>query len=99
MKTKLIALLSAILLFGGLSLNAQNKKKNSKEEVTYNVSMTCDNCKRRIERNIAFEKGVSDLKVDLSDKTVWLQYQTNKTDTVKLKKAIEKLGYTATVHR
>lgn len=99
MKTKLIALLSAILLFGGLSLNAQDKKKNSKEEITYDVSMTCDNCKRRIEKNIAFEKGVSDLKVNLSNKTVWLQYQPNKTDTAKLKKAIEKLGYTATVHK
>lgn len=80
------------------SAQKKDTKKNNKEEVVFDVSMTCDNCKKKIERNLPFEKGVSDLKVDLPTKTVMIVYQTNKTDLEKLQKAFEKLGYTATVH-
>lgn len=100
MKSKIV--LIVMLCFTVLSLNtyAQDKKsKNSdKTEVTFDVSMTCDNCKKRIEKNIAFEKGVSDMKVDLPGKTVMVVYQANKTNQEKLQKAIEKLGYEVKVH-
>ncbi len=100
MKTRIV--LIVMLCFISLSFNtyAQDKKakKKEKKEVTFDVSMTCDNCKKRIEKNIAFEKGVSDMKVDLPGKTVMVVYQTNKTNIEKLQKAIEKLGYEAKVH-
>lgn len=48
MKTRIVLLL--MVCFSALSLNvdAQNKKdqKKNKEEVVFNVSMTCENCKR-----------------------------------------------------
>ncbi|NDW18188.1 heavy-metal-associated domain-containing protein [Dysgonomonas sp. 216] len=94
MKTKILTLVAVLLVAFGSALSAQNKKKkNDKQEVTFEVSMTCENCKKRIEKNIAFEKGVTDLKVDLPEKTVTIEYKENKTDSVKLRKAIEKLGY------
>lgn len=93
MRTKLITFLSIAFMLISFGANAKNKKENKKEEVTYQVSMTCTNCKKKIEKNIAFEKGVSDMKVNLTDKTVWLEFQTNKTDTTKLRTALEKLGY------
>lgn len=93
MRTKLITLLSIAFMLISFGVNAKNKKENKKQEVTYEVSMTCENCKKKIEKNIAFEKGVSDMKVNLTDKTVWLEFQTNKTDTTKLRTALEKLGY------
>lgn len=98
MKTKVITLLASLLMVMSFSLQAQNKKKNDKEQVTFDVSMTCENCKKRIEKNISFEKGVSDLVVNLPEKTVFIQFQGNKTDTLKLKKAIQKLGYEVDYH-
>lgn len=100
MKARIVLIVMLCLTSLSFNTYAQDKKdkKNEKQEVTFDVSMTCDNCKRRIEKNIAFEKGVSDMKVDLPGKTVMVIYQTNKTDIEKLQKAIEKLGYTVAVH-
>ena len=100
MKARIV--LIVMLCLASLSFNsyAQDKKgKNAdKTEVTFDVSMTCDNCKKRIEKNIAFEKGVSDMKVDLPAKTVMVVYHANKTSQENLQKAIEKLGYEVKVH-
>jgi copper chaperone CopZ len=81
-----------------LSAQAQDKKEAAKgiAEVTFNVStMHGDHCKKKIESTVAFEKGVTDLKVNLADNQVWIKYNTKKTDKEKLQKAFEKLGYTA----
>jgi len=99
MKTKVLIFVSLFFLSIGINLNAQDKKKNNKEEVTFDVAMTCENCKKRIEKNIAFEKGVTDMKVDLPEKTVTIQYNTEKTNPEKLMEAIEKLGYDVTAHQ
>lgn len=100
MKARIV--LIVMLCLASLSFNsyAQDKKdKNAdKKEVTFDVSMTCDNCKKRIEKNIAFEKGVTDMQVDLPAKTVMVVYHANKTNQEKLQKAIEKLGYEVKVH-
>ena len=70
--------------------SAKNKKT---ESVCFNVSMSCDGCKARIEKIIPFEKGVKDLTVNLENKTVKIVYDPKKTDETKLKTAIEKLDY------
>lgn len=100
MKSKFLLIMMLCFTVLTLNVSAQDKKEKqtSKKEVTFDVSMTCDNCKRRIEKNIAFEKGVSDMKVDLPTKTVMVVYNFNKTDEEKLRKAIEKLGYEVKVH-
>lgn len=89
-----------LIFFMIFALNsvAQDKKsnKNNKKEVTFDVSMTCENCKKRIQKNIAFEKGVKDMNVDLPSKTVKLQFDPAKTDEAKLQKAFNNLGYEAT---
>lgn len=65
--------------------------------VTFEVSMHCKNCAKKISENISFEKGVKDLDVSLDDKLVTITYDPAKTDTGALKSAIEKLGYEAKV--
>ena len=70
--------------------------KEEKAEVTYLVSMTCESCKNRIENSVSFLKGVTKLNVNLPKKLVTVEYRTDKTTPAKIKKAIEKLGYTAT---
>lgn len=99
MKTKVVTLLTVLLLTVSFSAFSQGKKKNAKQTVTFDVSMTCEKCKKRIEKNIAFEKGVTDMQVNLPSKTVTIEFQENKTDTTKLKSAFEKLGYSAQVHK
>lgn len=99
-KVYLIGLL-LLLGAGSVVLFAQNKKtvKNDKETVTFDVSMTCENCQKKIEKNIAFEKGVTDLKVDLENKTVKVEYKKGQTTVDQLQKAIEKLGYEVKIHK
>ena len=38
----------------------QNAKKAATKTVTFNVSMHCKNCVKKINDNVAFEKGVKD---------------------------------------
>lgn len=74
---------------------AQGKKK--KEKVTFLVEgMDCNNCVKKIENNIAFEKGVTDLKCDLATRTAEVTYRTDKTSTAKLIAAFKKIGMGAT---
>ena len=70
-----------------------SKKKGEIKEVTFKVHLHCENCVKKVQENIAFEKGVKDMKVSLADQTVMLKYDSAKTSEEKLKTAIEKLGY------
>lgn len=101
MKTKFfIPFLTLLMLFSTPTF-AQNKKsdkKNDKETVLFDVSMHCENCKKRIEKNIAYEKGVTDMKVDLPAKTVQVEFKKDKTSVSQLQAALEKLGYDVSIH-
>lgn len=98
MYLKIFTIITILLLGSSIALSAQNKKEKKVETVTLDVSMTCENCKKRIEKNIAYEKGVTDLTVDLPSKTVTIEYRKDKTTIDKLIAAFEKLGYEANLH-
>lgn len=103
MKKILTIIISALMLAGplasansnGTASSAQQEDKKEKVTVTYKVSMHCENCVEKITENISFLKGVEDLKVSLNQIIVAVTYNPAKTDEATLKKAIEKLGYTA----
>ncbi|MDR1371383.1 MAG: heavy-metal-associated domain-containing protein [Dysgonamonadaceae bacterium] len=87
-----------LTLFVATDAFAQDKqdKKKGKETVKFYVEdMVCENCQAKVEKNIAFEKGVTDLKCTLSDKTVEVTYKTDKTNPENLKKGFKKFGMTA----
>ncbi len=88
---KLIFVSILLLGFGVLTSQAQ---KNEVKSITLEVNMHCQSCKAKIERNIAFEKGVKEVEVALDSKRVTIKYDSTKTDPDKIAKAIEKLGYT-----
>ena len=72
---------------------AQKPKKAKAEikEVNFHVHLHCANCVKKVQDNIAFEKGVKDLHV--TTHSIQIKYDAAKTSEAALKAAIEKLGY------
>jgi copper chaperone CopZ len=81
------------LLFS-TNLFAQKKAKKI-ETVEIKSSVVCGMCEERVIKDLAFEKGVKDVKVNLETKMISVTYRSNKTDKETLKKAITKIGYDA----
>ena len=69
------------------------KPKGEVKSVVFSVHLHCNNCVKKVQENIAFEKGVKDLKVSLEEQTVAINYDPAKTSEQALKAAIESLGY------
>ncbi len=97
MKRILLFMLCAMFTFSLAS--AQETKNKSKKETTKFLieNMHCDNCIKKIEKNIAFEKGVTDLKCDLNTHTVEVTYRSDKTTDEKLITAFKKIDMQAKV--
>ena len=87
------------MLFAAFVVSAQDSKKKDKKQTTKFLveSISCENCIKNIEKNIAFEKGVTDLKCDLNAKTVEVTYNTNKSSDEKLIAAFKKINRNAVV--
>ena len=97
MKTnQFLVILMAVFITATLNTQAQ-AKKSTDEQVKFNVNMTCQSCVNKIEKNIAFEKGVKKMNVDLVSKTVTLTYDPKRTDVQKLQSGFSKVGFLATV--
>lgn len=95
-------LATALTLIMGLTLlstsaAAAGKGEGKTATVVFATNLHCDNCKKKIEGNIAYDKGVKDLKVDVANKTVSVTYRTDKTSSEALRQAIAKLGYTCLI--
>ncbi|MBP5549335.1 MAG: heavy-metal-associated domain-containing protein [Bacteroidales bacterium] len=88
-----------VIVLAALSIMfvAEASKPKVKRTVLYRASIECKSCKTKILDNIAFEKGVKDVVVNLPEKTVKIVFDEAKTDTLTLAKAIRKLGYKAKV--
>lgn len=94
MKTRNLILTAAAAFCLAAPAKAQEAKKNVSDTVTFIVSMHCENCKKKVENTVQFEKGVKDLNVSLADKTVTIVYDSRKTTSAALKESLEKLNYT-----
>ncbi|MEA4937487.1 hypothetical protein SDC9_115263 [bioreactor metagenome] len=96
MKTKniLLVLLAMFVTITNVAIG-QNKKETTKQSVVFNVAMDCHSCQQKIEKNIAFEKGVKAMDVSLEKQTVAITFDTKKTDVAKLQQAFKKIGYEA----
>ena len=92
MKKFVVLSLLAVLL-GGLNASAKNMRK-----VTFKVQqMVCENCEKKVQKNISFEKGLKELKTNVKNKTVTIVYDADKTNVEKLKEAFSKFNYEAKV--
>lgn len=87
MKTKLLII---AFFLGMTGLFAQKYS-----EIEIMTSAQCGMCKDRIEKALAYEKGVKSAVLDLETKKVKVQYQGKKTNPDKIRVAISKLGHDA----
>ena len=91
-------LFAAIMIMAcPLTSSAKDAAKATETAVfTLTPKMTCENCVRKIQSNLRFEKGVTDITPDLKAQTVTIKYKAGKTNREQLIKAFKKIGYTAT---
>ena len=89
---KTIVLSSIILLFSGLNMSLSAQKE---AVVDIQTSAQCEMCKDRLESNLAFEKGITKVALNMETKKISITYKTSKTDVETIKSSIAKLGYDA----
>lgn len=95
MKRILMTMLCAVFAVS-LATAQKVEKKDKKETTKFTVeNMHCGGCVKKIEKNIGFEKGVTDIKCDLDNHTVEVTYRTDKTSKEKIAKAFEKINMEA----
>lgn len=86
--------------FAGLSASAQTApaakaKGPATETVQFKTSAVCDMCKARLEKSLAYEKGVQSATLDVPSKVLSVTYRPDKTTAPALRAAVQKTGYDA----
>lgn len=61
----------------------------------FKTSAVCDMCKARIEKSLAYEKGVQSAVLDVPTQIVTVTYKADKTSPEALRAAVQKTGYDA----
>jgi len=93
MKTLKTLSIIALIIISANNIKAQTTK--SKETIVIKTSTECNMCKERVEKEMAYTKGIisSSLNVDKAELTV--VYKSHKTTPEKIRKTISDLGYDA----
>jgi periplasmic mercuric ion binding protein len=89
-----VSFLVTCFLFIGRT-NAQDAKPAKQAELKVKTSAQCGQCKDRLERAMAFEKGIISSDLNLEDKVFTVVYKPSKTSPELIRKAISKTGYDA----
>jgi periplasmic mercuric ion binding protein len=85
LKTVFILLFVANLGFAG----------DNPQVVKIKTSAVCGMCKRKIEKNLAYEKGIEDVNLDIPSKILTVKFNSKKTSITEIKKIIANTGYDA----
>lgn len=59
------------------------------------TSAECGTCKKKLEKELVFEKGVKSVNLNLENMVATVVYSKEKTNAEKIRKAIAKIGYDA----
>ena len=82
----------ALMMFG---LSHLAVAQSETAEVKIKTSAVCEMCKKTIERDLSYEKGVLSSDLEVSSKMLTVKYDPKKTNPKKIKKAVTKIGYDA----
>lgn len=86
-----------VLLLAAAVLPAAPKKDI--RTVVFDTHLHCEQCVKKVEENLSFEKGVKALEVSLKEQKITVSYDASRTTEEKLVEAIKKLGYKASVRK
>ena len=70
-------------------------KASGTSTAQFKTSAVCDMCKARIEKSLAYEKGVQSAVLDVPSKVLTVTYKADKTNPAALRTAVQKTGYDA----
>ena len=96
MKKIIMLCLVAVIGFGVSDAMAQKKQVELKTTV-FQTDVDCENCAKKVDNSIPYQKGVKEVKVDVSTQTVTVTYDTSKTNDEALVKAFKKVKVNAEV--
>lgn len=74
---------------------AKAKAKAGTEQVQIKTSAVCDMCKARLEKALAYEKGVQSATLDVPTQVLTVSYRADKTTPEALRAAVSATGYDA----
>jgi len=86
--------ISAIVVIS-LFLASATFAQKSTEVIKIKTSAQCEMCKERIEKAMAYEKGVVSSDLNLEDKVLTVTFKSGKTTPEKIRKAVNAVGYDA----
>jgi len=84
-----------LLFFGMLSLEGAIAQQPAKAEITLTSSIQCGECKDRIEKGLAYEKGIQSVRADIQKNEIKVVYKPSKISEAQIKNAINAIGYAA----
>lgn len=87
MKTVKILFTLVVFVMMGLTVNAQAKKDTT---VIFKVGIHCPSCKAKLDKNMPFEKGIKNYKLNMKDSTVLISFRMDKNTVPAIKAAIER---------
>ena len=96
MKKIIMICLMAVIGFGVSTAMAQKKQVELKTTV-FQTDVDCENCAKKVDNSIPYQKGVKEVKVDVSTQTVTVTYDVAKTNDEALLKAFKKVKVNAEV--
>ena len=96
MKKIIMLCLMAVIGFGIGDAMAQKKQVDLKTTV-FQTDVDCENCAKKVDNSTPYQKGVKEVKVDVSTQTVTVTYDKAKTNDEALLKAFKKVKVNAEV--
>jgi mercuric ion binding protein len=97
----LTAFLLSFISLSAFNTQAQTKPEAAKakgpaiETVQFKTSAVCDMCKARLEKSLAYEKGVQTATLDVPSQVLTVSFRPDKTSVAALRTAVQKTGYDA----
>ena len=85
MKTMKILFTLVVFVMKGLTVSAQAKKDTT---VIFKVGIHCPSCKAKLDKDMPFEKGIKDYKLNMKDSTVLISFRTDKNSVEALRAAV-----------
>ncbi len=92
----LFSILLSVLTMTSFRAQAQGKAKPADTaQLQVKTSAVCEMCKTRLEKAMAYEKGVQAAVLDVPTQLLTITYRPGKTDVAKLRTAVRQTGYDA----